>query len=159
MRPSRTSAANGGLVQCSPGLTTSMWPLTISERPPPLPGSVATVIGRPSQWCQGGIIGWSRSSRGSGSHWSTLAPRSASTPPVNSCSAPSSLVRCSEPGARSTDTVSNRTRVAHELHEIVRALGDVGVQRADHAGVEVGTAHETSKSQLFSDFNDLGGVG
>ena len=43
----RRSAAKGSTVQPSPALTTSAWPRSMSDGPPPLPGSVATRLGRP----------------------------------------------------------------------------------------------------------------
>ena len=38
-KPSATTGVNGSLIQCSgaPGGTTSMWPVSMIERPPPLP--------------------------------------------------------------------------------------------------------------------------
>ena len=114
-----------------------MWPLTISERPPPLPRALPTVIGRPSQWCQGGIIGWSRSARRVGLPLVDLGAEVGQHAADELLQRALLVLRCSDPGARSTETVSKPTSVRTRLDEVVGALGDVGVQRADEAGVEV----------------------
>ena len=49
IRPSTISAPHGSCVQWCSGVTgtTSMCPLNVSDRPPPLPGSTAVTFGRP----------------------------------------------------------------------------------------------------------------
>ena len=49
--PSATNGAKGSLRQCStaPGGTTSMCPVSMSERPPPVPASVPPRFGRPAK--------------------------------------------------------------------------------------------------------------
>ncbi len=51
MRPSATVAWKGSVRQweAGPGGTTSIWPVSMSERPPPLPASVPARMGRPSK--------------------------------------------------------------------------------------------------------------
>ena len=48
MRPSSISAPHGSCVQLrsTPSGTTSMWPLKVSERPPPAPRRIAVTLGR-----------------------------------------------------------------------------------------------------------------
>ena len=77
MRPSPTSGSNGSCVQPSSmrAVTTSMWPFSSSDRPPPVPANFAASCGRPAKpMPSGGVSGWFSTSAGPGSQMSTSAP-------------------------------------------------------------------------------------
>ena len=122
MRPSRTSAANGGRGPALEVAGADDVDVAVDDQraPAAAPRSVPTVIGRPSQWCHGGIIGWSRSDAGVG--LPLVDPRAEVAParrPTNSCSA--RLLVLAVLGARG-EVDRHRVEadeVAHELDEVV----------------------------------------
>ena len=103
-----------------------MWPLSSSERPPPVPRSVAASCGRPAKPMPSTLSGCPATSSGAGSHRSTSAPAAASRSASACCSATSSRARLVGPGpARRVEG----DQLARERDELLAALADAVDQR------------------------------
>ena len=129
--PSATCGSNGSCAQPSSSRagTTSMWPLSSSERPPPQPRSRAASCGRPAKPMPvDASADGRRRPRASGSHTSTSAPRRAQ-PLGERLPAARPPARAGASG-RPGPCVSKRDQLARQRDELVPARGD----RARRAG-------------------------